>query len=166
MKFGKKLCACWNESHIGPIVLLFDLFLLRLCNNLNSFMPGKGVEVSTSKPTCITNPTSWHINWWSLSFQGILGGCFISLCGPIWFKYTSIWCQYCLVEWNDLDKLISMAVPKDLEKPSQSTNCFQIVKESTWIMFDPLEHGTNAFTHFALYRFSKTAFESNIYLKT
>jgi hypothetical protein len=59
-----------------------------------------------------------------------------------------------------------MAVPKDLKKPSQSTNCFQIIKQSTWIMSDPLEHGTDAFTHSALYRFSKTAFESNIYLKT
>ncbi len=67
---------------------------------------------------------------------------------------------------DDLDKPISMAVPKDLEKPSQSTNCFQIIKQSTWIMPDPLEHGTNAFTHFALYRFSKTAFESSIYFKT
>ncbi len=66
---------------------------------------------------------------------------------------------------DDLDKPISMAVPKDLEKPSQSTNCFQIIKQSTWIMSDPCGHGTNAFTPFSLYRFSKTAFESNIYLK-
>ncbi len=42
---------------------------------------------------------------------------------------------------DDLDKPISMAVPKDLKKPSQSTNCFQIIKQSTWIMSDPLEHG-------------------------
>ncbi len=67
---------------------------------------------------------------------------------------------------DDLDKPISMAVSKDLEKPSQSTNCFQIIKQSTWIMSDLFEHGTNVFTHFTLYMFSKTAFESNIYLKT